>query len=169
VFPDPASVERLLGSVLMEQDEEWQAAVRCYWVLDPAYLLTFFGLDPRKTGPERITFRFHQFGCCAVSADRRARKTRIESAQFVAFNPDLFPLFADSRYAIRCNRRQKRPFTDHGRAAKLSPPSQPWLRARSPDSSRLRRNGGCGAASCSPGGLAPQALAAGYSSRRCQP
>ena len=34
VFPNPASVERLLGAVLMEQDEEWQAADRCYLVLD---------------------------------------------------------------------------------------------------------------------------------------
>jgi transposase-like protein len=35
VFPNPASVERLLGSVLMEQDEEWQAGDRCYLALDP--------------------------------------------------------------------------------------------------------------------------------------
>ena len=34
VFPNPASVERLLGAVLMEQDEEWQAADRCYLLLD---------------------------------------------------------------------------------------------------------------------------------------
>jgi len=34
VFPNPASVERLLGAVLMEQDAEWQAANRCYLVLD---------------------------------------------------------------------------------------------------------------------------------------
>jgi transposase-like protein len=40
VFPNPASVERLLGAVLMEQDEEWQAADRCYLALDPEPLET---------------------------------------------------------------------------------------------------------------------------------
>ena len=34
MFPNPASVERLLGAVLMEQDEEWQAADRCYLLMD---------------------------------------------------------------------------------------------------------------------------------------
>lgn len=34
VFPNPASVERLLGAVLMEQDEEWQAADRCYLIME---------------------------------------------------------------------------------------------------------------------------------------
>jgi hypothetical protein len=33
-------VERLLGAVLMEQDEEWQAADRCYLALDPEPLET---------------------------------------------------------------------------------------------------------------------------------
>jgi transposase-like protein len=36
VFPNPASVERLLGAVLMEHDEEWQAAGRCYLAIDQA-------------------------------------------------------------------------------------------------------------------------------------
>ena len=36
VFPNTASVERLLGAVLIEQDEDWQAADRCYLVLNQA-------------------------------------------------------------------------------------------------------------------------------------
>ena len=34
VFPNPASVERLLGTVLMEIDEDWQAADRRYLIFD---------------------------------------------------------------------------------------------------------------------------------------
>ena len=33
-FPNPESVERLLRAVLMEQDEEWQAADQCYLLMD---------------------------------------------------------------------------------------------------------------------------------------
>lgn len=36
VFPNAAAVERLLGAVLMEQDENWQGADRCYLTLDQA-------------------------------------------------------------------------------------------------------------------------------------
>ena len=39
VFPNAAAVERLLGAVLMEQDEDWQGADRCYLALDQAMLL----------------------------------------------------------------------------------------------------------------------------------
>jgi hypothetical protein len=34
VFPNPAAAERLLGAVLMEQDEEWRAADRRYFTFD---------------------------------------------------------------------------------------------------------------------------------------
>lgn len=35
VFPNPAAVERLLGTVLIEIDEDWQAADRRYLIFDP--------------------------------------------------------------------------------------------------------------------------------------
>lgn len=40
VFPDQASVIRLVGSILIETDDEWQAVVRRYFSLETMCELT---------------------------------------------------------------------------------------------------------------------------------
>jgi len=54
VFPDQSSVIRLAGSILMEIDDEWQAADRRYFSLETMHALTHPEAFLEDLGPLRL-------------------------------------------------------------------------------------------------------------------
>jgi transposase-like protein len=54
VFPDQPSVIRLVGSILMETDDEWQAAERRYFSLETMRELTHPEVLLKGLGPLRL-------------------------------------------------------------------------------------------------------------------